>query len=174
MSDEQWRDVPGFEGLYQVSDHGRVRSLVRSAGRILRGSPDNHGYIQHGLFSGDGNGPDLRCRAHHLVMAAFVGPQGKAVDIRHLDGNPSNNRLDNLAYGTRSENAKDAVRHGRWRLGEAHRDHRLTAAIVLEIRASQGPTTEIAKRLRVPYGAARRAKLGITWKHVPMPEKNAA
>ncbi len=102
---EQWRPIPGWEGLYQVSDHGRVRSL--RTGKILKaGMNRRHRHVA--LCSGGGKS----FRVHRLVMEAFVGPLPEGMEVRHLDDDPDNNRLSNLVYGTRSENMLDRVRNG--------------------------------------------------------------
>lgn len=110
--EEHWRAVPGYEGLYQASDHGRVRSLPRpcTSGRILKAkirSRDGHAEV---ALSKDGR---VRvCSVHQLVMLAFVGARPEGLEIRHRNGHPADNRLSNLAYGTTSENHRDRVHHG--------------------------------------------------------------
>lgn len=105
----RWVCVPGYEGLYEVSDEGNVRSLRRAttSGRILK-LIRSRGYCFVTLSR---NGHERSQAVHVLVLAAFIGPRPDGMDIRHLDGNGENNRLDNLAYGTRSENMQDALRH---------------------------------------------------------------
>lgn len=107
---EEWRPIAGYEGLYEVSDFGRVRSWHKGVERILSYTLHKHGYHDYHLWT---SGERKRARAHTLVAEAFLGPRPVAQDVRHLDGNPGNNHLSNLAYGTRSENLRDAVRHGR-------------------------------------------------------------
>lgn len=112
-SSEQWRPIPGFEGLYEVSDQGRVKTLPRwriTHERIHKGAVrPSDGHIQVNLRK---DGHAYPTYAHTLVMLAFVGPRPEGADIRHLNGDPTDNRLDNLTYGSRSENLHDAVRHG--------------------------------------------------------------
>ena len=133
-SSEEWRDIPGYEGKYQVSDHGRVRSLDRRVrcghggtrlkkGRVLR--PASSKYNPH-LYVTLGNGT-AGSPVHQLVALAFLGPRPEGLDVRHLDGNAQNNRADNLAYGSRTENILDVFRvGGAWR--------KLTIADVKDIR----------------------------------------
>ena len=113
---EQWRPVVGYEGRYEVSDLGRVRSLdrIRSngrkwRGRVLRPVPMERGYLSVNLWLD--NTPRMHL-THRLVLAAFEGPAPEGSEGRHLDGNPSNNALFNLAWGTHSENQYDQVSHG--------------------------------------------------------------
>jgi hypothetical protein len=105
--EELWLPVPGFDH-YEVSNQGRVRSHRRGGGRILRPGPSNYGHLS--VVLGRGN----TRMVHQLVLFAFVGPRPPGHDARHIDGDPANNRLENLCWGTRSENIRDAVRHGTW------------------------------------------------------------
>ena len=107
----EWRDVPGYEGRYQVSDDGQVLSLPRkgSRGRMLKLAPFAHGYRVVNLSL---EGATRTRLVHHLVLLAFIGPRPDSAVTRHLDGNPANNVLSNLDYGTCAENAADMRRHG--------------------------------------------------------------
>jgi len=103
----EWRPVVGYEGLYVVSSTGLVRSLT--TGRLLTTRPGGAGYPNARLRR------DGKCRTfyvHRLAGEAFIGPLPKGMVTRHLDGDPMNNRLENLRYGTYSENSRDQVRHG--------------------------------------------------------------
>lgn len=104
---EQWRPIPGFEDLYRVSSEGRIYSLRR--GRVLKGTPAPSGHLSLSLMR---DGIRTQAQVHALVLLAFVGPYPAGLEIRHLDGDPANNRLENLRYGTRQENVQDAIRHG--------------------------------------------------------------
>jgi hypothetical protein len=106
---EEWRTV-AIAPDYEVSNLGRVRSHKGGRLRILRPCVNSLGYHNQTLYEG---GQPVFTYAHALVMAAFVGPRPEGMDTRHLDGNPANNRLTNLAYGTRAENMRDKRRHGR-------------------------------------------------------------
>ena len=120
---EIWRDVLGYEGMYQVSDEGRVRSLDREICQMSRwGTP----YIKKikGVMLRPGRMPaghlsvslgknNSQC-VHKLVLLAFVGPTPKGHECLHGNGDPSDNRLANLRWGTRADNIRDAVRHGTW------------------------------------------------------------
>lgn len=108
-SEEQWRPVVGYEGRYEVSDRGRVRSLIRS-GYVMRPALTEHGY-RYVTLSRDGVKEKLR--VHRLALAAFDREPLPGEVCRHLDGDPANNRLDNLAWGSQADNMQDMVRHGR-------------------------------------------------------------
>jgi hypothetical protein len=106
----QWRPIPGFPN-YQVSSLGQVWSRARamSRGGILAGGFDDAGYPKVTLMGG---GQQATRTTHSLVALAFLGPKPDGLEVRHLDGNYGNPALTNLVYGTKSENALDAVAHG--------------------------------------------------------------
>lgn len=110
MGNEEWRSVPDFEGLYEVSDRGRVRSL--RSGRLLKqGRVGKYGHRQILLSPGCG----LKAKAmyvHRLVLLAFVGLPPGGLQACHNDGNAGNNCLDNLRWDTQSSNMHDRVKHG--------------------------------------------------------------
>jgi hypothetical protein len=118
MSAETWARVTGWP--YEVSTHGRIRStdrtVVRSDGqrRTYKGITLKPGRMPTGHLCVILSYPGQRwtARVHRLVAAAFLGPCPEGKEVRHLDGNPANNDLSNLAYGTRSENRLDRVVHG--------------------------------------------------------------
>ena len=106
---EVWKNILGYEGQYQVSTLGNVRSFRRSAApKLLKPGRMSGGHLSVAL--GRGNS---RC-VHELVLLAFVGPAPIKHECRHLNGKPADNRLENLKWGTRSENILDAVAHGTW------------------------------------------------------------
>lgn len=104
---ELWKPVSGLEQLYEVSCAGRVRGLKR--GKILRIRKDRYGYVQYLLSNGK---TKLYRTAHSLVAQEFIGPRPHGLEVRHLNGNPSDNRVENLRYGTHQENAQDMLKHG--------------------------------------------------------------
>lgn len=117
---ETWKPIPGYEGQYEASNIGRVRSLDRVAihkngfrqrirGRMLVVVHNKSGYATVSLCR---DGKARRVVIHRLVLEAFVGPKPPGQVTRHLNGDKLDNRLENLTYGTYSENAQDAVRHG--------------------------------------------------------------
>ena len=118
---ERWLPVVGYEGLYEVSDHGRVRGMDRVVmrgngapqtirGRVLVGKPVRGAHLQVALRR-PGRPSDYKY-VHALVMIAFVGPYPDGMNVCHNDGNPKNNHLSNLRYGTHAENMRDTLKHG--------------------------------------------------------------
>lgn len=91
---------------YAVSNLGRVMSRVTGTWKEMKGSKMSSGYLSYGIN-------EKSWLIHRLVVIAFDGPAPteEHTDVRHLDGNKANNKLSNLAWGTRSENMKDVVVH---------------------------------------------------------------
>lgn len=103
---EEWRPVVGWEGLYEVSSHGRVYSL-RTRKYLKAGMDRRHRHVA--LCNGNGG---KSYRVHKLVMEAFAGPCPSGLEVCHRDDDPDNNHLTNLVYGTRSRNMLDRVANG--------------------------------------------------------------
>lgn len=135
---EEWRDVIGWEGLYQVSNHGRVRSLDRHytqrvrgghirprfiAGKILAAGRDNKGYPMTAFCR---EGKVTRLAVHHLVLEAFhtLRPKGKVAD--HINGIRHDNRIENLRWVSYRSNARNrhSPRYGNPHVGVDYRAKR--------------------------------------------------
>lgn len=178
---EQWRPVVGYEGFYEVSDQGRVRSVDRHIlysngktcfwrGRVLRQSPCMGGYMKITLSKGS----RLRTlKPHVLVLEAFVGPRPEGMEACHNDGNVTNNRLSNLRWDTPFGNAKDKDRHGTNSKGERHGATALSDIDAINIRkefeglgGKKGTAVIIARRYGVaPYTISNIVRRR-TWRHV--------
>lgn len=176
---EVWKSLPGFPG-YEVSNLGRIKSLARTSEinrvdgakytrslpeRILSCSPyTTYGHLHTGLYR-DGHRHTITL--HAAVLTAFVGPRPEGMECRHMDGNPRNNRLDNLVWGTRQENAEDQIRHGTNHL--RGRGRRLTRAQVVEIktRFKEGkPVYDLSEKWGVSKAAVYHVTSGRNWAHV--------
>lgn len=112
---ERWLPVPGWEGLYDVSDMGRVRSLPRQTsrgvrgGRILKPARSSNGYLFVGLSR---NSKVTYERVHRLVAGAFIGPCPPGQEAKHKRADLTNNRATNLEYGTHKSNIEERDRDG--------------------------------------------------------------
>jgi hypothetical protein len=119
---EQWLPVAGWEGAYEVSDQGRVRSLERTVlrrghggkrrvpAKLLTPSPNDKGTMAVGL--GNGTRKTTRRQVGRLVLETFVGPCPPGLECCHANDNPADNRLINLRWDTRSANQVDRVHNG--------------------------------------------------------------
>lgn len=116
---EEWKPVEGYEGFYEVSDLGRVKSLPRkwAKGGILKPVPKKKGgYLKVGLCK---NGKQETCLVHQLVMEAFVGRCPDGYEVDHYDWNPSNNKLENLSYQPKGVNRARHSPEGLQNISEA-------------------------------------------------------
>lgn len=174
--EEIWKDIPGYEGRYQVSDQGRVRSLDQVVngfhpsrlgpckhhrkGRILKpGRFTSSGHVSVVLGHGAHGSP-----VHQLVMLAFVGPCPEGMEICHNNGDASDNRLENLRYDTRSENMRDIAR-----LETPNKRRVLTKELIYAIRedlASGATVTSLAKKYNASVSSISALKRGKTFQYI--------
>lgn len=130
MEEEEWRDIRGYEGIYQVSNLGNVKSLPRTlphsrfGTRTYKGKsrsliPDKDGYRMVLLYK---NGTCKGFRVHRLVADAFIGDCGEDFVVMHLDDNTSNNCVSNLRIGTMKENLEDCFSKGRGKRGDYQKE----------------------------------------------------
>lgn len=176
---EIWKDVPGYEGQYQVSDHGRVKSVARIAevprnrwgGKSVRHineavmslQKDSRNRVFVALRK---NGKPKRHTVASLVAAAFIGPRPEGLLVLHGDGDSTNNKLSNLRYGSHKENIEDARQHGTLSQGETQWLSKLTASEVLFIRITEMPGVELAKHYGVTPACISAVRQRKNWKHV--------
>lgn len=146
---ETWKPIPGWEGYYQASDHGRVRSLdrtitypsgkeVRLKGKILSPGKREQGHLYVIL---NNHGFRKTMMVHRLVLEAFVGPMPKGIVCCHNDGNPANNHLDNLRYDTVQGNILDKFKHGTDHYSTREtciRGHKLVEPNIVDARIGSG------------------------------------
>lgn len=167
---QQWKPIPGYEGVYSVSLTGQVRRdrgyNCTHAGRILKQGIRGRGYPYVELNRA---GVAKKFDVHSLVALAFLGPTPEGKEIRHLDGDSSNPRLSNLAFGTHLENAQDMVKHGRAYAGGEHHAAVLDDEKVLlmqQLFLAGYTSGYLAGRFGVSRTTAWQAASGRTWKHL--------
>ena len=159
---EEWRPIPGYEGRYEVSDFGRVRSFYRRP-RILAGSKQD-GYILVALCR---DGTRRTCGVHRIVLFAFVGPPPPKHECAHWDGDPSNNRLGNLRWATKKDNIVDSRRLMERPLGSKMPAAKLTEQDIPKIRGDGQQMRQIADEYGVSLNTISQIKMNKAWKHVP-------
>lgn len=168
--EEIWKSIPGHTG-YEVSNLGRIRSLDRVItnslgrqaklkGKILKPGPHEYGY--HSYVIGKG----LRVLVHRIVLEVFVGKAPPLFEACHCDGDPKNNRLDNLRWDTRRGNFSDKKRHGTDQIGIRHGMAKLTEDQVKAIRNDPRPSSHIARDYGVDRSLPLLIKKRKIWKHI--------
>ena len=159
---ERWKSVQGYEGLYEVSDLGRVRSLKRATTRgiVLKLKESKRGYVVVCLCKGNKRST---ISVHRLVASAFIpNPYGKR-EVNHIDGNRSNNNASNLEWVTRSENERHAYQvlgkePSRPWAGKPRKFARVFSdADVIAIRSDKRPSRQVA----AGYGVSKTTILNI-------------
>lgn len=171
---ENWKPVVGFEGRYEVSDLGRVRTLLRIP-KLIRGVPSHNGYPRVCLSRGPAKEDHVSHVVHRLVLVAFVGPPAAGQECDHINGDRADARLANLRWVTRSENATYAHRRHRaapWTGGERNGNAILTAPqarLIQELRrinAVSGWIATLASAWNLHRGVIESVACGRTWASV--------
>lgn len=180
---ETWKPVVGYEGAYEVSSAGRVRSLARTvvckrrprdhsvreqpvAGCIRRQHIGRYGYP---LVALGVHGKRTVHAVHRLVLAAFIGPCPEGMEACHNNGNRADNRVENLRWDTRSANFIDKRAHGTASFGERNKWAKLTWEQVRAIRREYRPNhptcsrPALAKKYGVGVTAIDKILSGKTW-----------
>jgi hypothetical protein len=168
----EWRAIPGFEGIYDVSTDGRVRSwytgggfrLVKPRERTLQRDKDGYPFVL--LYRG-GKAKGFRVSA--LVLMAFRGPRPPAGEASHRDGNKVNNAANNLIWESRIDNEKRKEQHGTRPRGSGNHASKLTEDSVQSIRARRTAGEKLLS-LAQEYGVTESEVSAIckrkVWTHV--------
>ena len=164
---------------YYITRDGRVwsgprRNLIgrRLKGKWLKSNLGSHGYATVDLFKG---GKRKTLLIHRLILEAYVGPCPDGMECRHLDGDPVNNNLENLCWGTSFENTRDAIKHGTHKPPPALRDRlnpntKLIRQNVMEIRDLWSCGLFRQREIARLYGVAQATIWAVinnkTWKYI--------
>ena len=165
---EIWKDIQGFEGMYQVSNLGSIRSIIKKPFLAMVLAKDKTGYLSV-QFSVKGK--KYRHRVHRLVALSFIDNVYGSPVINHKDGDKRNNRVNNLEWTTYRDNAVHAMRIGLSPKGEKSSLSKLKEKDVIDIRRmwklkqkTQGEMAEIFSIDQTTISLVVNRK---TWKHIP-------
>lgn len=161
---EAYRPVVGYEGLYEVSNQGRVRSLPRPGkqrpwrtygGKLLTATID-HYYFVVGLQGSSRT-------VHSLVAEAFLGPRPDGMVVRHGPNGPLDNSVENLSYGTQRQNIHDKKRDGTWQVADTAARRILTSDQVKVIYQSTEQSPALAEHYGVHQTTIRKIWMRRNW-----------
>ncbi|MDP2692966.1 MAG: NUMOD4 domain-containing protein [bacterium] len=178
LENEIWKDVIGYEGLYQVSKNSSVRSLDRKMfnhkniikGKLLKQRLDRYGYYTVAFYK-DGKRKGLL--VHRLVAQNFIQNPQNLPCVNHIDGNKKNNYKENLEWVTPRDNSRHAIRMGLTNpMGSSNPNASFTEGEVIELRKIYGigkiSIAKIAKAYGKHPGYLRDVIVGKCWKNLPI------
>jgi len=176
---EIWKDIPEYEQLYKVSNLGNIKSLIgrykKDKEFILKNIKNKNGYLQVNLCK---NKIKKIYTVHSLVLKSFCGKKPYGMETRHLDGNRHNNKLDNLKWGTKSENQLDKKSHGTFTLppkndtkgsknGYAKLNENQVKIIKKLLNYGILNQMQIAEIFKISNHTICSINKGKIWKHIP-------
>ncbi|MFA5306924.1 MAG: NUMOD4 motif-containing HNH endonuclease [Candidatus Babeliales bacterium] len=168
--DEIWKPILGYEGRYEISNYGQVRSLDslhdKHRGKIMAQFSGPKGYKYIDLRNKTGK---KAFAVHRLVLEAFVCPKPEGKQVAHWDGNPSNNFEGNLRWATARENIEDRERHGRTAKGENSGSAKLDTKCVktiMKLKELGFSTCEVGHLACVSATTIQRIWNGESWRNL--------
>lgn len=173
---EEWRDVKGYEGLYQISNLGTLKRLPRFINtkhktksyqkeKIIKPYTTLKGYKRASLKNEEGA---RRILIHRLVAEAWIDNPHKKTQVNHIDGVKSNNNVSNLEWCTNQENAIHAFKSGLRKSPEGlnHGGSKFTKKDIIEIRSKSKNITYYCNKFSVSRQTIWKVQKGITYKNI--------
>jgi len=159
-----WNPIPHWDGYFACKE-GLIASVKRGKFRIMSSIKAKDGHLYIFLYN---NGVMVKQWVHRLILMTFSRQPSDNEEGRHLNGDPGDNSIKNLKWGTKAENQSDRIRHGTSNRGERSGSAKLTEVQVLEIRQRVGKETlrSLAKEYGVSHTAIRRAAIGMKWSYL--------
>lgn len=175
--EEIWKPIKNYEGLYEISNFGKIRSLdrtvpIRNSTKFIKGSlrkpqKKDNGYLFVILYK---DSKSKNHYIHRLVAKNFIDNPSLKETVNHIDGNKENNNINNLEWSTRSENSIHGFKNGLCKSCEKHYKSKLTNSDVLEIKNILKNTNltqnEIANIYGVTQSTISAIKLNKKWKNL--------
>ena len=174
---EYWSDIPNYEGYYQVSNHGNVRSLNRSVvqqngrkqfikGKTIKPHLTNKGYFKVHLWR---DGKKISRSIHRLVAMAFLANSLNKPQVNHINGCKTDNNLCNLEWNTQSEQQIHAYQNGLQARGEKHHYAKLSLEEVIQIKQSlksQVLQKDLAAKFNISQQTISAIKTNSRWNDI--------
>lgn len=174
---ETWIDVPGFGDHYQASSCGRVKTKLRKVTKTVSGKLTTQTYKERVLSPCARNkyghqvvhlcvdGKRMNVSVHTMVLLAFHGYPPDSTVACHNNGDPTDNRPENLRWDTQTSNNHDRKAHGNYAIGEEHPEAKISQSDAMRI-ANGEMTKPEAMRLGISHSQFYRIKNGESWKHI--------
>lgn len=174
---ENWIDVPGFGNHYQASSHGRVKTKQRQVIKTAFGKLTTQTYRERVLSPCARNkyghqvvhlcvdGKRMNVSVHTMVLLAFHGSQPDLMVGCHNNGDPTDNRPENLRWDTQASNNNDRKMHGRYAHGEKHPEAKISKQDAIKIANGELTVSE-ATQLGISRSQFYRIKNSESWKHL--------
>lgn len=168
MDEEIFVDIKGYEGLYQISNYGRVYSInYKYILRTYETTDNSKKYVAVKLYK---NKKSKAYYIHRLVLSHFNRDPNNKEEGRHIDGDTRNNKLRNLEWGTHKENEEDKLRHGTNAVGSRNGLSKLTEQQVIEIRelykTRQYKQRDLARMFNISFQVMSAILNYKAWKHI--------
>jgi len=164
---EIWKDILNYNGIYQISNIGRVKSYKNNKITILKNYTNNKGYPEVNLKY---NSKKKHLMIHRLIAIYFIDNPENLPEVNHKDGNKLNYKINNLEWCTHAENIQHAYDTGlqKLQLGEKNSSAKLTEQQVLDIRKIDKSISSaiIAKQYNMGKTAIKSIRARKTWKHI--------